>query len=80
MKKRKFSIAILLLMTVCVAQAQKVTFYSPGFEEGVKVHIGLGENEDVLQTQTDTITRICLVWKSQIFAMQYICLSWKNLT
>ena len=60
MKKRKFSIAILLLMTVCVAQAQKVTFYSPGFEEGVKVHIGLGENEDVLQTQTDTITRINL--------------------
>ena len=43
-----------------MAQAQKVTFYSPGFEEGVKAHIGLGETEDVLQTQMDTITRLNL--------------------
>lgn len=59
MKKRLFSIAI-LLMVVFMAQAQKVTFYSPEFEEGVKAHIGLGEAEDVLQTQTDTITRLNL--------------------
>lgn len=50
----------LLLATALTAQAQKVTFYSPEFEYGVKQHLALGENDDVLQTHTDTITRLSL--------------------
>lgn len=42
------------------AYAQKVTFYSPEFEEGVRLHVGLSENDDVLQSQMDTITTISL--------------------
>ena len=59
MKKQLFIIACLFMATL-TAHAQKVTFYSPEFEEGVKAHIGLGENEDVLQTQMDTIKHINL--------------------
>lgn len=57
--KQIISIA-LLLATALTAQAQKVTFYSPEFEYGVKQHLALGENDDVLQTHTDTITRLSL--------------------
>ena len=53
--KKIASIAV-LLATVFLAHAQKVTFYSPEFEDGVRYHIGLGESDNVLQTQTDTIT------------------------
>jgi hypothetical protein len=42
------------------AQAQKVTFFSPEFEMGVREHLGLEASADVLQTQTDTITNIDL--------------------
>ena len=49
-----------LMMTALWIHAQKVTFFSPEFEEGVRHHIGLGETDDVLQTQTDTITRLSL--------------------
>lgn len=57
---RKIIFIILSVITVLSVQAQKVTFASEGFERGVKAHIGLAENEDVLQTQTDTITNIDL--------------------
>ena len=57
--KKIASIAVLML-TAMVAQAQKVTFYSPEFENGVRYHIGLGESDDVLQTHTDTITTLNL--------------------
>lgn len=57
--KKFFNIAFLLAVAVSV-QAQKVTFYSPEFEGGVRLHLGLGDNDDVLQTQMDTITCISL--------------------
>jgi hypothetical protein len=57
--KKTASIAVLML-TAIVAQAQKVTFYSPEFENGVRYHIGLDESDDVLQTHTDTITTLNL--------------------
>lgn len=51
---------IVLMLAVVAANAQKVTFYSQEFEEGVRNHIGLAEGADVLQTHTDTITSIDL--------------------
>ena len=52
---------IILLATLAVtASAQKVTFFSPEFELGVKVHLGLEENDEVLQSRMDTITSIDL--------------------
>lgn len=57
--KKIASIAVLML-TVMVAQAQKVTFYSPEFENGVRYHIGLDESDNVLQTHMDTITTLNL--------------------
>lgn len=57
--KKFFNIAFLLAVAVSV-QAQKVTFYSPEFGEGVRLHLGLDENDDVQQTQMDTITCISL--------------------
>lgn len=51
---------ILLAALTLTASAQKVTFFSPEFEMGVKQHLGLEENDQVLQTQTDTITSIDL--------------------
>ncbi len=53
-------IMILLAVTTLTASAQQVTFFSPEFELGVKVHLGLEENDEVLQSQTDTITSIDL--------------------
>ena len=49
-----------LAVIMMAAQAQKVTFFSPEFELGVRQHLGLDANEDVLQSQTDTITSIDL--------------------
>lgn len=57
---RKTILIIIVVMAALTVKAQKVTFASEGFERGVKAHIGLSENEDVLQTQTDTITQIDL--------------------
>lgn len=57
--KKFFNIAFLLTVTLAV-QAQKMTFYSPEFGEGVRLHLGLGENDEIQQTQMDTITRISL--------------------
>ena len=57
MMKRKFLTAIVMAVSV---SAQKVTFFSPGFEEGVKSHLGLTESDDVPQQRTDTITIINL--------------------
>ena len=57
---KKIASIALLVMTTLAAQAQKVTFYSPEFENGVRHHIGLKESDDVLQTQTDTITTLNL--------------------
>ena len=51
---------ILLAALTLTASAQKVTFFSPEFELGVKVHLGLEENEEVLQSRMDTITSIDL--------------------
>lgn len=48
------------MLMAMTAQAQKVTFYSPAFENAVRSHIGLGESEDVQQIHTDTITSLDL--------------------
>jgi len=57
--KKTTIIAFLLAMTLEVL-SQKVTFYSLEFEEGIRLHLGLDETDDVLQMQTDTITHINL--------------------
>ena len=57
---RKTIIMISLCLVTLSIHAQKVTFHSKAFEMGVRQHIGVPETEDVLQTQTDTITRIDL--------------------
>jgi Leucine-rich repeat (LRR) protein len=57
--KTRIIIILLAVLTVS-ANAQKVTFFSPEFEWGVKQHLGLEENDEVLQSQTDTITSIDL--------------------
>ena len=56
----KTRIIIILMLATLMANAQKVTFFSPEFELGVKLHLGLGENDEVFQNQTDTITSIDL--------------------
>ena len=43
-----------------IATAQNIAFYSKGFEEGVKQHLGLDSTAVVTQQQTDTITSINL--------------------
>ena len=57
--KKIASIAV-LMMTALMAQAQKVTFYSPEFEDGIRYHIGLDESADIQQNQVDTITTLSL--------------------
>ena len=56
---RRISIIILAFIAI-MAQAQKVTFNSEGIEAGVRHHLGLDVNSDILQSQTDTITAIDL--------------------
>lgn len=61
MKTIKFILSISLLSFVAnIATAQNIAFYSKGFEEGVKRHLGLDSTAVVTQQQTDTITRINL--------------------
>ena len=50
----------LFLTVVLTVRAQKVTFYSPEFEFGVKMHLELDESDDVLQSQMEAITEIDL--------------------
>lgn len=57
--KKMVSFAVLMI-TAFTAYAQKVTFYSPEFEDGVRHHVGLNQSEEVLQTHTDTITSLNL--------------------
>ena len=57
---KKIVLTVLLAATALCMHAQKVTFLSEGFKFGVKAHLGLGETDEVLQTQTDTITSIDL--------------------
>lgn len=56
----RISIIILAAAMTLTAQAQKVTFNSEGIEAGVRHHLGLDANTDILQSQTDTITAIDL--------------------
>ena len=56
---RRISIIILAFIAI-MARAQKVTFNSEGIEAGVRNHLGLDANADILQSQTDTITAIDL--------------------
>ena len=56
---RKIAIIILSFVAI-MAQAQKVTFSSKAIEAGVRHHLGLDANADILQSQTDTITVIDL--------------------
>ena len=55
---------IILLMTAgslaIAARSQTITFSSQEFEIGVKKHLGLGLDDNVVQSQTDTITMIDL--------------------
>ena len=66
MKKHLITIALAALLAPLSgggfgsARAQKVTFYSPAFEEGVRLHLQLEENADVMQSQMDTITTLNL--------------------
>lgn len=56
---KKLTILVLIAVSLS-SQAQKVTFVSKEFETGVKAHLGLSDTDDVLQSQTDTITTIDL--------------------
>ena len=57
---KRISIIILIAALGLTAMAQKLTFHSAEFELGVKIHLGLNEDADVLQSQADTITAIDL--------------------
>lgn len=48
------------LIASLFATAQRVSFGSPEFERGVKIHLGLDSADVVLQSQMDTITTIDL--------------------
>ena len=60
MKRRILLYILMALLRVAVVSAQQVTFVSPGFEQGVKMHLGLDSAAVVTQAQTDTITAIDL--------------------
>lgn len=57
---RKTAIIIMAVAATLAVQAQKVTFSSEGIEAGVRYHLGLDANADIMQSQTDTITAIDL--------------------
>ena len=57
--KKSITIIILLVLSA-TGFAQKVNFYSGEFAAGVKIHLDISEDEDVLQNQMDTITNINL--------------------
>ncbi len=58
--RKALTIIYLLMSVILTTEAQKVTFFSEEFEAGVKKHIGLGDDEDVTQNHTDTISAINL--------------------
>lgn len=57
---KKFLVLIALLLWSVMTFAQEVKFFSKEFEIGVKLHLGLGEDDVVNQQHVDTITRINL--------------------
>ena len=57
---KKIIILVLLTSFVSVSHAQTLTFYSEEMEFGVKMHLGLTENDEVPQSRADTITNINL--------------------
>ena len=57
---KKIMLLCSLVIVTTGIQAQKVTFISEEFEAGVKSHLRLGETDDVVKAQTDTITTINL--------------------
>lgn len=57
---RRLSIIILTAVLTLTAHAQKVTFSSEGIEAGVRLHLGIEADVDILQSQTDTITALDL--------------------
>ena len=57
---RTTAIIILAAALSLTANAQKVTFSSDGIEAGVRHHLGLDADADIMQSQTDTITAIDL--------------------
>lgn len=57
---RKYYLFVILSMMTLTVQAQKVTFASPAFEQGVREHLQLADGDDILLSQTDTITSIDL--------------------
>lgn len=57
---KKIIILVLLTSFVSVSHAQTLTFYSEEMEFGVKMHLGLTENENVPQSRADTISNINL--------------------
>lgn len=58
--KRLAILSCLVIATVVAMQAQRVNFYSSEFAEGVRQHLELPANSQVLQTRMDTITSIDL--------------------
>lgn len=61
MRSMKQYISFLILSLITLAsQAQKVTFFSPAFEQGVREHLQLGDSVDIQFSQIDTITAIDL--------------------
>lgn len=60
---KKIAIIIISIMTVFVAKAQELSFVSPEFEDALREHIGLEEDEGILQAQLDTIETLSLKGK-----------------
>ena len=57
---KRLAIISCLVIAAVAMQAQRVNFYSSEFAEGVREHLGLQANNQVLQSQMDTITSIDL--------------------
>lgn len=57
---KRLAIISCLVIAALAMQAQMVNFYSSEFAEGVRQHLGLQANSQVLQSQMDTITHIDL--------------------
>ena len=52
---KKISIITILFMMAFAANAQKLSFVSPEFEEAIREYLELEEGEDILQTQLNAI-------------------------
>ena len=57
---KKLAIISCLVIAALAMQAQKVNFYSSEFAQGIRLHLELEADADVLQSQMDTITSIDL--------------------